>query len=159
MADAVWDLQKAMRTPDARNRSDSDPGRLQCEAAAGANDNAPASAAPALGEKKALEIAVPGGFRRHHVAQTQKPPVSKALRDQIVEKIESVYNPFIGNILSQDDDKYDEMEVKERAESLLQTPLFALPYRRVVGAKEYVRPLCLSMRDRPLACASACMAN
>lgn len=131
MADAVWDMKKAASTPPPARR-DSDPGRLN------EKSGAPASEAP----QKALELAVPGGFRRHHVAaQAPHAPhqgVSKALREQIVEKIESVYNPFIGNILSQDDDKYDEMQVKERAESLLQTPIYALPYRRVIGAKECV---------------------
>ncbi|KAL8007522.1 putative amino acid transporter, transmembrane domain-containing protein [Plasmopara halstedii] len=72
---------------------------------------------------KALDIAVPGGFRRHHLQTTPRPMVSKALRDQIIKRINSVYDPFIGNILSQDNDEYDEMNVEERAQSLLLTPL------------------------------------
>lgn len=72
---------------------------------------------------RALAIAAPGGFRRHHVQTTPRPVVSKALRDQIVDRINSVYDPFIGNILSQDNDEYDEMNVEERAQSLLSTPL------------------------------------
>lgn len=129
MADTVRDLHKAMRTPppETKARSDSDPATPERS-----------DSIYRAGDRKALEIAVPGGFRRHHVEQTQKPPVSRPLRDQIVDKIESVYNPFIGSILSQDNDKYDEMEVKERAESLLQTPMFRLPYRRVAGGKECV---------------------
>jgi proton-coupled amino acid transporter len=121
MADTVRDLQSTMPR-DTKTRSGSDPGTPKRSA-----------------DRRALEIAVPGGFRRHHVEQMQKPPVvSRPLRDQIVDKIESVYNPFIGSILSQDNDKYDEMEVKERAESLLQTPVFKLPYRRVGSGKECV---------------------
>ncbi|KAL8007565.1 putative amino acid transporter, transmembrane domain-containing protein [Plasmopara halstedii] len=50
---------------------------------------------------KALDIAVPGGFRRHHLQTTPRPMVSKALRDQIIKRINSVYDPFIGNILTQ----------------------------------------------------------
>lgn len=137
MADTVRDLQKAMRDTDTKARSESDPGRLDAN---GTGVQTPSSAAAtALGEKKALEIAVPGGFRRHHVEQQNQKPVSTALRDQIVEKIKDVYNPFIGSYLSQDNDKYDEIEVNERVESLLQTPVFKLPYRRMPdSSKEYV---------------------
>ncbi|KAF1332889.1 putative amino acid/polyamine transport protein, partial [Globisporangium splendens] len=126
MADTARDLQNAMPR-ETKARSGSDPGTPKRSA-----------------ERRALEIAVPGGFRRHHVEQMQKPPVSRPLRDQIVDKIESVYNPFIGSILSQDNDKYDEMEVKERAESLLQTPVFKLPYRRVGSGKDLPAPSELS---------------
>lgn len=136
MADTVRDLQKAMRAPDTKARSGSDPGQLDANGNSnnGNGVQSPSSFnAAALGEKKALEIAVPGGFRRHHVEQQSQKSVSKALRDQIVEKIKNVYNPFIGSYLSQDNDKYDEMEVNERAESLLMTPVFKLPYRRTPG--------------------------
>lgn len=135
MADTVQDLQKAMRATDRKARSGSDPGLLDANGT-GTGVQTPSSAAASLGEKKALEIAVPGGFRRHHLEQQSQKPVSKALRDQIVEKIKNVYNPFIGSYLSQDNDKYDEMEVNERAESLLQTPVFKLPYRRTPGSSK-----------------------
>ncbi|CAI5719359.1 unnamed protein product [Peronospora effusa] len=72
---------------------------------------------------KALDIAVPGGFRRHHLQTTVRPPVSRALRNQIIDRINSVYDPFIGSILSQDNDEYDEMNGEERVQSLLMTPL------------------------------------
>ncbi|DBA05439.1 TPA: hypothetical protein N0F65_007601 [Lagenidium giganteum] len=115
MADNVWDLQKAITKQqlgdDARNRCDSDPGMTAHEA-----------------EMKAMDLAVPGGFRRHHVKTPvggQK-KVSRALRDQIVEKISNVYDPFIGSMLSQDNDQYDEFQVQERAQSLLQTPVLRL---------------------------------
>lgn len=117
MADAVWDLQKAMRAEsDTKTRSDSDPGRVSL------------STTP-----RALEIAVPGGFRRHHVQQQQPKRVSKAIREQIVDKINSVYDPFIGNMIGQDNDSYDEIGVQERAQSLLQTPVLRLPFRRTPG--------------------------
>ncbi|TMW65482.1 hypothetical protein Poli38472_008124 [Pythium oligandrum] len=117
MSEAVWDLHKAMNE-DERPRTGSDP--LQHLS----------SVAPS--DFKALEIAVPGGFRRHHLQQQGGTPkqVSKHLRDQIAEKIASVYDPFIGNMLSQDNDNFDGMQVQERAEKLLQTPDLRLPYRR-----------------------------
>ena len=63
---------------------------------------------------KALDIAVPGGFRRHHVQTTTRPAVSKALRSQIIARINSVYDPFIGSILGQDNDEFDELNVEDR---------------------------------------------
>ena len=72
---------------------------------------------------KALDIAVPGGFRRHHLQTTARPPVSRALRTQIIDRINSVYDPFIGSFLSQDNDDYDELNVEDRVQSLLQTPM------------------------------------
>ncbi|KAI9906456.1 hypothetical protein PsorP6_002952 [Peronosclerospora sorghi] len=82
---------------------------------------------------KAYEIAVPGGFRRHHLQTTPKPAlVSKALRDQIIDRINSVYDPFIGSILGQDNDEYDEMNVEERVQNLLMTPP---PFRRTATKK------------------------
>ncbi|CAI5730443.1 unnamed protein product [Hyaloperonospora brassicae] len=72
---------------------------------------------------KALDIAVPGGFRRHHVQTTAaRPAVSKALRSQIIARINSVYDPFIGSILGQDNDEFDELNVEDRVQSLLLTP-------------------------------------
>lgn len=115
MADTIWDLEKALRSssPQITGRRESEPGFSD-------------STTP-----KALEIAVPGGFRRHHLQTTPRPQVSKALRDQIIDRINSVYDPFIGSILSQDNDEYDEMSVEERAQSLLMTPpIRSLPYRR-----------------------------
>ncbi|RLN20287.1 hypothetical protein BBJ28_00015655 [Nothophytophthora sp. Chile5] len=116
MADSVWDLNKALRSssPQITGRRESEPG-LMSDAST----------------PKALEIAVPGGFRRHHLQTAAKPVVSKALRDQIIDRINSVYDPFIGSILSQDNDAYDEMTVEERVRSLLLTPpVFSLPHRR-----------------------------
>ncbi|TDH71261.1 hypothetical protein CCR75_004859 [Bremia lactucae] len=84
-----------------------------------------------LSTPKALDIAVPGGFRLHHLQTTSRPIVSKALRDQIIDRINSAYDPFIGNILSQDNDEYDGMNVEERAQNLLMTPLPA--YRSANG--------------------------
>ncbi|KAI9991897.1 hypothetical protein PInf_017277 [Phytophthora infestans] len=106
MTDSVWDQHKAMRasSPQITGRRESEPGFTD-------------SSTP-----KALDIAVPGGFRRHHVQTAPRPVVSKALRDQIIDRINSVYDPFIGNILSQDNDEYDEMNVEDRVRSLLMTP-------------------------------------
>jgi hypothetical protein len=115
MADSVWDLQKVLRSssPQITGRRESEPGLSD-------------STTP-----KALDIAVPGGFRRHHLQTTPRPVVSKALREQIVDRINSVYDPFIGSILGQDNDEYDEMSVEQRARSLLMTPPISLPaYRR-----------------------------
>ncbi|KAG6963248.1 hypothetical protein JG688_00008229 [Phytophthora aleatoria] len=102
----MWDLQKAKRdsSPQITGRRESEPGFSD-------------STTP-----KALDIAVPGGFRRHHLQTTPRPVVSTALRDQIIDRINSVYDPFIGSILSQDNDEYDEMNVEDRARSLLMTP-------------------------------------
>ncbi|RLN52100.1 hypothetical protein BBJ29_001624 [Phytophthora kernoviae] len=115
MSDSVWDLHKVQRasSPHITGRRESEPGFSD-------------STTP-----KALEIAVPGGFRRHHLQTAAKPQVSKALRDQIIDRINSVYDPFIGSILSQDNDTYDEMTVEERARSLLMTPpIRSLSYQR-----------------------------
>ncbi|OWY99738.1 Amino acid/polyamine transport protein, partial [Phytophthora megakarya] len=115
MADTVYDLQKSMSasSPHITGRRESEPGFTD-------------STTP-----KAFDIAVPGGFRRHHMQTTPRPAVSRALRDQIIDRINSVYDPFIGSILSQDNDEYDEMNVEERARSLLMTPPVTLPqYRR-----------------------------
>ena len=106
MADNVWALNKAIKgdaVDAARGRSDSDPGAQ-------------------LADVKALDIAVPGGFRRDHLQKAPK-KVSKALRNQIADKIASVYDPFIGNVLSQDNDTYDELEMHEKIQNLLQTPV------------------------------------
>ncbi|CAH0478062.1 unnamed protein product [Peronospora belbahrii] len=90
---------------------------------------------------KALDIAVPGGFRRHHLTQTtQRPLVSRALRNQIIDRINSVYDPFIGSILSQDNDEYDELNVGVRAQSLLLTPKFTLPVSRDSRRQEWGTP-------------------
>lgn len=125
MADTVWDLQKATATTPQhlRPRSDSDP--------------APTTATD---DPKALEIAVPGGFRRHHLQQQSAPPVvSQHLRNQIIDRIARVYNPFIGNMFSQDNDQFDEMQVQDRAQNLLQTPLFRLPHRRSSGRSAWAQ--------------------
>lgn len=114
MADTVYDLHKALRSPAAldsgRARADSEP-----SAAAGFPD---------ASTPRAADIAVPGGFRRHHV-QRRAQPVSRALRDQIVDKINEVYDPVISSILSQDNDAFDELSVQDRVQSLLQTPTAA----------------------------------
>lgn len=114
MADTVWDLQKSVSasSPHITGRRESEPGFSD-------------STTP-----KAFDIAVPGGFRRHHVQTTPRPLVSKGLREEIIDRINSVYDPVIGNILSQDNDEFDEMGVEERARSLLMTPPLTLPYRR-----------------------------
>ncbi|KAG1700957.1 hypothetical protein DVH05_011201 [Phytophthora capsici] len=114
MADTVWDLQKSVSasSPHITGRRESEPGFSD-------------STTP-----KAFDIAVPGGFRRHHLQTTPRPLVSKGLREEIIDRINSVYDPFIGNILSQDNDEFDEMGVEERARSLLMTPPLTLPYRR-----------------------------
>ncbi|KAJ0403215.1 hypothetical protein P43SY_000023 [Pythium insidiosum] len=127
MADTVWDLQKAMRTPneDERARCDSDP-LVHLSSING-------------DEPKALDLAVPGGFRRHHVQQQNGVKVSQHLRDQIVEKIASVYDPFIGNMLSQDNDNYDEMQVEERVQNLLHTPVFRMPSKRTPSGRGWLR--------------------
>lgn len=118
MADAVYDLQKALRTPTAlesgRARADSDPG-----------SNFPDNTTP-----RAMDIAVPGGFRRHHLqTQGSARPVSQALRDQIIDAINDVYDPVISSILSQDNDAFDELSVEDRVQSLLQTPTAAMLMR------------------------------
>nr|KAE8926204.1 hypothetical protein PF009_g23603 [Phytophthora fragariae] len=128
MADSVWDLQKTLRSssPQITGRRESEP-----DMSSGFSD----STTP-----KAFDIAVPGGFRRHHVQTTPRPVVSKALRDQIIDRINGVYDPFIGSILSQDNDEYDEMNVEERARSLLMTPPLRLPAHRRTPARELGAP-------------------
>ncbi|KAG6615268.1 Vacuolar amino acid transporter [Phytophthora cinnamomi] len=128
MADSVWDLQKALRSssPQITGRRESEPGM-----SSGFSD----STTP-----KAFDIAVPGGFRRHHVQTTPRPVVSKALRDQIIDRINGVYDPFIGSILSQDNDEYDEMNVEERARSLLMTPPLRLPTHGRTPTRELGAP-------------------
>lgn len=128
MADSVYDLQKALRTSphDAKPRADSDPGF-------------PDNTTP-----KAMDLAVPGGFRRHHLARgVANAPVSEPLRDAIIDKIAGVYDPVISSMLSQDNDAYDEMSVQERVQSLLHTPTIALrlPQYRRTPTKEYDRPI------------------
>ncbi|CCI44954.1 unnamed protein product [Albugo candida] len=125
MADNVWDLHKALRGITARR--DTDPGGRISDG------------------QKALDLAVPGGFRRHHQRSVKRhtsqpvdtidtaPIVSSKLRQQILARIDQVYDPFIGNMLSQDNDSYDELTFKERVENLLETPKLHHPLHRRFG--------------------------
>lgn len=125
MADNVWDLHKALRGITARR--DTDPGGRISDG------------------QKALDLAVPGGFRRHHQRSVKRhtsqpvdtidtaPIVSSKLRQQILARIDQVYDPFIGNMLSQDNDSYDELTFEERVENLLETPKLHHPLHRRFG--------------------------
>lgn len=103
MADNVWDLSKAIDAPEQTTleRCDSE---------------------PCLGTalEKASDIAHPGGFRRHHVRQTEL-HVSTKVKKHIERRISSVYIPFINSMLSQDGDEYsDGYALRERIEWLLE---------------------------------------
>ncbi|GMF42190.1 unnamed protein product [Phytophthora fragariaefolia] len=121
MVDSIWDLQKALRFSSR-----------QIEAVASLSPNShPVSRTPRRPRRRTSPRPADSDattFGRHHPVQTTpRPVVSKALRDQIIDRINRVHDPFIGSSMSQDNDEYDEMNVEERARCLPMTPPVRLP--------------------------------
>ncbi|OQS04577.1 vacuolar amino acid transporter [Thraustotheca clavata] len=63
-------------------------------------------------------------FRRAHMRLSQRAPqVSPEVRANILHAIDNVYNPFISSMMSQDNDRYDNLDASQRIRNLLNTPM------------------------------------
>ncbi|OQR88091.1 vacuolar amino acid transporter [Achlya hypogyna] len=94
----------------------------------------PARLAASLAPAPPLDYADATNFRRQYHYSATTPKVSAPVRATILEMLATIYDPFVSATLSLDNASFEEMDLAERIQLLLQTP--RVPEReRLVSAE------------------------
>ncbi|OQR88399.1 vacuolar amino acid transporter, partial [Thraustotheca clavata] len=90
---------------EGRRRLNSDPGRLEV---------AKSTALPGVEYEEATD------FRKQHHISGATPRVSAHVRANVIETLSTIYNPFVAAIMSMNDASFEDLDVVERIEHLLE---------------------------------------